>query len=232
MPVHAPVASSSVLRELLLTRGLVRGVTARVQPPRIPTGIAALDALFGGGLPRGALTEVVGRPSSGRTTVTCALLRAVTASGALAACVDLPDAFDPVCAARAGIDLARVLWIRPHSTRDALQAAEHVLAAEGFGLVVVDLDNGGASRSVPASTWIRLTRAAARTRTAIVALGRENVAGTFAMLRIELQRCTATFEAYGPCPSFTAITIAVHLRKSKLGGPTAPSVSVTAAAES
>jgi hypothetical protein len=207
----------------------VRGATARAQPPRIPTGIAALDTLLGGGLPPGALTEVVGRPSSGRTTMTCVLLRAVTARGALAACIDLPDVFDPAHAARAGIDLAHVLWIRPRTTRDALQAAEYVLENEGFGLVVVDLDDGRATGTVPASRWMRLTRAAAQTRTAIVTLGRENVAGTFAMVRIELQRHAAAFESVGPCPSFTGITAAVHLRKCKLGAPPTTRVAMTAA---
>ena len=211
-------------------RGLVHGATARVQPPRIPTGVAALDALLGGGLARGALTEIVGRPSSGRTTTTCVLLRAVTAGGALAACVDLPDAFDPAHAASAGVDLTHVLWVRPRTTRDALQAAEHVLEADGFGVVVVDLDDGRAARTVPASQWMRLTRAAARTRTAIVTLGRENIAGTFAMVRIELQRRAAAFERGGPCPSFTGISAAVHLRKYKLGAPTMASVAMTAAA--
>ncbi len=225
-----PVAlASPVLRDLLLTRGLLHGATARAEPLRIAIGVAALDALLGGGLPRGALTEVVGRPSSGRTTMTCALLRAVTARGGLAACVDLPDVFDPTHAARAGIDLAHVLWIRPRTVRDALQATEYVLDGGGFGLVVVDLDDGRAARTVPASRWMRLTRAAARTRTAIVTLGRENVAGTFAMVRVELQRRAATFESSGPCPSFTGITAAVHLRKCKLGTPTTASVAMTAA---
>jgi hypothetical protein len=228
MPPHALV-ESSVLRELLLTPGLIRGATARVPPPRIPTGLDALDALLGGGLPRGALTEIVGRPSSGRTTLAYVLLRAVTVRRALTACVDLPNAFDPAHAEEAGIDLARVLWIRPRTPRDALRAAEHVLEGEGFGLVLVDLDDGRAPRNVPASMWIRLARAAARTRTAMVVLGREDVVGTFAALRLELERSDAVFEGRGPCPLFTGITSAVHLRKSKLGTPSAPSASVVAA---
>jgi len=56
MPSRA-FANSSALRALLLTPGLVRGATARVAPPRIPTGVEALDTLLGGGLPPGALSE-------------------------------------------------------------------------------------------------------------------------------------------------------------------------------
>ncbi len=36
---------------------------------RLPVGIAALDALLGGGLPRGHLSELVGGRASGRTAV-------------------------------------------------------------------------------------------------------------------------------------------------------------------
>lgn len=224
--------ADTALQKLLLTRGLVRGATARIPPPRIPTGLETLDTLLGGGLPRGTLTEIVGRPSSGRTTLACTLLRAVTAARALAACIDLPDAFDPTHAAGAGVDLARLLWIRPHTPRDALQAAEHVLDAEGFDLVLVDLDDGRPQRPMPASTWMRLARAAARTRTAMVLLGREDVAGTFAALRLELERHRVAFEEQGPCPLFTGITCTVHLRKNKLGTPSIPSLSVVVATES
>lgn len=228
MPPGA-AAHAAALRELLLTPGLVRGATARIAPPRIPTGLADLDALLGGGLARGALTEIVGRPSSGRTTLACALLRAVTVRRAFAACVDLPDAFDAAHAEAAGIDLTRLLWIRPRTRRDALQAAEHVLEGEGFALVLVDLDDGHGARAVPASLWLRLTRAAMRTRTAIVVLAREDVAGTFAALRLETERRRAGFESGGPCPLFTGIATAVHLRKSKLSTPATSLASVVAA---
>lgn len=229
MPPHAR-ADPPPLRALLLTPGLVHGAIARVPPPRIATGLDALDSLLGGGLPRGALTEIVGRPSSGRTTLACVLLRAVTAHRALAACVDLPDAFDPVHAEDAGVDLARLLWIRPRTSREALQATEHVIDAEGFGLVLVDLDDGRPPRSVPASTWMRLARAAARTRTAMVVLGREAAAGTFAAIRLKLERRVATFTEDGPSPLFLGVTSVVHLRKCKLGAMPAPHASVFTAA--
>jgi hypothetical protein len=222
-----PPADASALRELLLVPGLVRGVEAHQPPPRIPTGLDTLDALLGGGLPRGALTEIVGRPSAGRTTLACTLMRAVTTRHGLAACIDLPDAFDATHAEASGIDLARILWIRPRTPRDALRAALQVLDANGFALVLVDLDDGHAPRGVPAAAWLRLTRAAMRTRTAMVVLGRENVAGTFATLRLEVERRRATFDDHASCLLFSAITSTVHLRKSKLGTVTPyPAVTV------
>ena len=43
----------------------------------VPIGVAALDTLTGG-LPRGALTEIVGPPSSGRTSVMLTALAGAT----------------------------------------------------------------------------------------------------------------------------------------------------------
>jgi len=212
-------ADASALRDLLLVPGILRGLEAREPPARIPTGVDALDALLGGGLPRGALTEIVGRPSAGRTTLACTLLRAVTAHHDLAACIDPRDTLDASHAESAGVDLARVLWVRPRTARDALRSALHVLEADGFGLVVVDLDGAGTPPAAPASVWMRLTRAALRTRTAVVVLGRENVAGTFAALRLEVERRRVVFDGPPSRELLGAVTSAIHLRKSKLGAP-------------
>ena len=81
--------------------------------PRLATGIAALDALLGGGFPRGRVSEITGPLSSGRTAIAHALLAAATRNGEIAAVVDAADAFDPESAAAAGVDLSRVLWARP-----------------------------------------------------------------------------------------------------------------------
>ena len=78
----------------------------------VPTGLAPLDALLGGGLPRGHLSEVAGPRSTGRTSVLCALLAATTARGELVALVDTLDSFDPASGATARVDLSRLLWIR------------------------------------------------------------------------------------------------------------------------
>ncbi|HEY2388273.1 MAG TPA: ATPase domain-containing protein [Candidatus Binatia bacterium] len=221
-------ADASALRDLLLVPGILRGLAARESPARIPTGVDALDALLGGGLPRGALTEIVGRPSAGRTTLACTFLRAVTAHHALAACIDPHDTLDASHTESAGVDLSRVLWVRPRTARDALRAALHVLDADGFALVLVDLDGAGVPGVVPASVWMRLTRAALRTRTAMVVLARENVAGTFAALRLEVERRQVVFDGPPSHALLGAVTSAIHLRKSKLGAPV-PHPAVTVA---
>src|SRR5205814_960898 len=81
-------------------------------PELLPTGIQALDQLTGGGVPRGAMTEIAGEASSGRTSVLLSLLAQATSRNEYCALVDAHDTFDPASAAAAGADLARLLWIR------------------------------------------------------------------------------------------------------------------------
>lgn len=80
--------------------------------PVASTGVAALDDLLQGGLPVGALSELVGPECSGRTSVALSFVSALTRAGKVCAWVDVSNALDPVSAAAAGIDLARLLWIR------------------------------------------------------------------------------------------------------------------------
>jgi len=136
---------------------------------RVPTGIAALDALLGGGLPRGHLSEIVGGPSSGRTALLHALLASATRRGEATAVVDLLDALDPPSLARAGADLGRVLWVRPPSPQTALKCAELILGAGGFGVVALDGLGAPAARPLPRPVWPRLAQVTRRAR-AVVAL--------------------------------------------------------------
>jgi hypothetical protein len=125
-----------------------------------PTGFSQLDRLLAGGLPRGAVVELVGRRTSGRFSVGLAALAATTSAGEPAALVDLGDHFDPQAAADAGADLERVLLVRPHRVKQALAASEMLLST-GFPLVVADLGfSPRGTRYLPDATWVRLARSA------------------------------------------------------------------------
>ena len=100
-------------RILELPRGVVPGsrLEVRPAPATVPSGIAELDALIGG-LPRGALSEVFGPASSGRTSMILAALAAATCRQEVCALVDAGDSLHPQSAAAASVDLQRLLWIR------------------------------------------------------------------------------------------------------------------------
>jgi hypothetical protein len=83
----------------------------RVVPAMVSTGIASVDALAGG-LPSGALTEICGPPSSGRTSLLFSTLAELTREQYACALVDVSDSFDPLSAVNAGMELQQLLWVR------------------------------------------------------------------------------------------------------------------------
>jgi recombination protein RecA len=109
--------NTSAIR-LQLESALARKIPSALTPaPRIirpasPTGISEIDALLDGGLPIGAITEMVGPEASGRTAVALSFLRHLINAGRVCAWVDVSDTLSPESASAVGIDLARVLWVR------------------------------------------------------------------------------------------------------------------------
>jgi hypothetical protein len=204
-----------------LTRGIVRGIPERSRRTRLDIRICAVDALLGGGLPCGAITELCGSRSSGRTAFAHALVASVLAGGECAAWIDLPNAFDPEHARTAGVALEHLLWAHPTDALAALRATESVIGAGGFRLVVVDLDDPSRPPSrLPTSTWLRVTRAAVRHDAAVVVLSATHVAGTFAAVALEASLCRRIFVGVdGPACLFAGILSAFHLHKNKLGPP-------------
>jgi len=134
-----------------------RHMEAREDP--LPTSLDGLDHLLGGGLPRGELVEIVGRGSCGRFAALLAALRAVTGAGEAAALVDQGGQLDPQAAAGIGVDLERLLWLRPQNLGDSLAAAE-LLIHTGFPLVTLDLGLPPVRGRAPLAAWLRLARAA------------------------------------------------------------------------
>ncbi|HKM46358.1 MAG TPA: hypothetical protein VJX69_02155 [Terriglobales bacterium] len=115
--------SATALREqiesvLALRIPAALSVLPRSTPELLPTGIAEVDTLLEGGLPLGGVTEVMGRASSGRSTLVLSVLAGITRQGAAAAYVDVSDALDPLSAAAMGIDLGRLLWVRAGGSAD------------------------------------------------------------------------------------------------------------------
>lgn len=149
-----------------------------------------------GGIPRGALTEIAGPASSGRTTLLYALLAEATAGGEFCALIDTQGAFDPASAAAAAVRLSQLLWVRCGGNAEhALKASDMLAQAGGFGLVAIDLADTPVkiSRRIPLAAWFRLRRAVENTKTALVSVGACFNASTSAALKIELVRGRAVW---------------------------------------
>src|SRR6266852_1735010 len=78
-------------------------------PPGLdPEGLDGLLQAF----PQGRLSEIVGPRSSGGSSLLLALLAHEVGRGGVVALVDASDTLDPAVAARAGLDLRGLLWVR------------------------------------------------------------------------------------------------------------------------
>ena len=142
-------------------------------------------------LPRGAITEISGALSSGRTTLTHAILARATAAGEFCAIVDSAGAFDPWSAAAAGVDLPRLLWVRANRRVEAaFKAADLILHSGGFGVIVLDLCEASARdlNRVPLSYWYRFRGAVENTPAKFVVVSHVPLAKSCARLPLETRR--------------------------------------------
>jgi len=148
----------------------------------------------------GAITEVVGRLSSGRTSLLMACLRDHTRAGAVVALVDADQAFDPASAARAGIDLRRLLWVRCGGRRDvALRATDLLVRCPGFALI--GLDVGESPPRLPLAGAFRLKLAVRRSGSALLVVSARRITGAAAALALESARENLVWSGPGPTPT-------------------------------
>ncbi|HVA77652.1 MAG TPA: ATPase domain-containing protein, partial [Candidatus Binataceae bacterium] len=188
--------------------GVFRGRELTRKARRLASGIDALDAILEGGIARGRVSEIIGRPGTGRTSLAAAFAAVATGSGEVIAWIDAAGAFDPASIAAAGVDLARVLWAaipreasraRIASSREGgvFKAAEMVLEAGGFGLVVLDFGDTF-FRAISDSAALRIARAAERSGAAVIAIAPRRICGTFAALSLTMNRAGASFSRIRP----------------------------------
>jgi hypothetical protein len=124
----------------------------RMVRPVMPTGVDAVDELLEGGLPVGALTEMVGAECSGRTALALRFVAQVTRAEKVCAWVDVSDALSPESAAACGVDLARLLWVRCGVVRKPTSQMRDPSA--GSGQVVGYPPLGGNGFAVPKKYFV------------------------------------------------------------------------------
>ncbi len=213
---------------------------SRPAPQVISSGMPALDRAIGG-LPRGALTEIVGPASSGRTALLIAVLAEATSGVGLLAClgqsgraaqfpsppefcalIDAEDAFDPASAAAAGVRLERLLWVRcGHNAEHALQAADLLLQGGGFGMVAMDLGDTPPemARRISLTSWFRLRRAVEHTPAVLLAVSRQSNAKTCSSLTLECARESTLWRGAPAIPAHARLLdgVRVHTARRKPG---------------
>jgi hypothetical protein len=130
------------------------------------TGIAPIDETLNGGLPKGAITELVAGKNCGSALMIHSLLRQIQETNQFVGLIDGRDSFDATA-----LDqkiLSRLLWIRCHTATEALKATDLLLRDRNLPLVILDLKLNPAKelKKIPGTTWYRLQRLIQQTQTA------------------------------------------------------------------
>jgi recombination protein RecA len=105
----------------------------------IPTGSLGLDIALGvGGIPRGRVIEIFGPESSGKTTLTLAIIASAQSNGGTAAFVDAEHALDPVYAEKLGVKVNDLLVSQPDTGEQALEITDMLVRSGAIDVVVID----------------------------------------------------------------------------------------------
>jgi len=148
--------------------------------PGLSTGLKALDtALPGHGLPRGRLTEMVGAPGSGKTTIVRTMVERAIATGWPVAYIDAARTLAPQDWAHAGAQLVNGepgLWVvRPDRPARGPWCADVLLRSGAFAFVVLD-----GAPILERGTAVRLTRLAREADAVFLVLGDDTKASELA----------------------------------------------------
>lgn len=176
---------------------------------RLITGLAFLDQIIGGGLPKGAITELISpRISAGSASLIHALLQAAPRDQYFLALIDGRDSFDAQLPGNAC--LRHLLWVRCTKALEAVKAADLLLRDGNFPLVIVDLvlNSSEELRKIPQTTWYRLQRLVELVPTACLILTRQGMISS-AQLKIVLEN-SWTLETLGDESAISQLQIRVQ----------------------
>jgi hypothetical protein len=159
----------------------------RLRGTRLVTGFASLDQPIGGGLPKGAITELISpRGSAGSASLVQGFIHGAYRDKYFVALIDGRDSFDP--SGLVNSVLAHLLWARCNKTFEAVKAADLLLRDGNFPLVIVDLilNSPEELRKIPQTTWYRLQRLVESVPTACLILTRYEMVSS-AQLKLVLE---------------------------------------------
>jgi hypothetical protein len=224
-----PFSSMAMSGKIIDLRNLLESRFPHAPMPmgtRLVTGLACFDQPAGGGLPKGAITELISpHRSAGSALLVHAFIHAAYRDQYFVALIDGRDSFDP-CALGDSI-LHQLLWVRCTTALETVKAADLLLRDGNFPLVIADLilNSPEELRKIPQTTWYRLQRLVESVPTACLILTRYEMVSS-AQLKVVLQNSwnLETLEKQDP---ISQVRIVVKRSHFKSGIP--PSVRYAAA---
>src|SRR5512133_1794554 len=188
---------------------------------RLVTGLASFDQPIGGGLPKGAITELISPPgNAGSASLIHAFIYGAYRDKYFVALIDGRDSFDP-CALGNSI-LRQLLWVRCTKALEAVKAADLLLRDGNFPLLIIDLifNSPGELRKIPQTTWYCLQRLVESVPTACLVLTRYEMVSS-AQLKLVLEN-SWNLETLEKHDAISQLRIAV--KRSHLKSVVPPSV--------
>jgi recombination protein RecA len=198
--------------------------------PHIATGFPGLDKALGiGGVPRGKMTFLSGRATSGKSTLAARILAQSQARGRTVAIIDVNHTCDADYLERCGVRLRDLLVVRPE---DGRQALELMLAlANRSELAAILFDHWGAletdrdTQRYATTILDRLVGVLAKSGIAFLALGtppplwrRLSGRGGSALAHYSTLHLTLSREKWFHLgPDVRGYTATVTIEKNKLG---------------
>jgi len=107
-------------------------------PEVIPTGLLSIDAILGGGVPRGHITEIYGPPSSAKTLLLYRMIAEAQKQGGIAVLIDAERSFEFPWAEVNGVNTEELRIVIPPTGEDAYTILLKYLEA---GVDIIGLDS-------------------------------------------------------------------------------------------
>ena len=155
----------------------------------LTTKLLFFDEVLGGGLPQGAITELITPEcTAGSASLIHTLLQCAQRDGYFLALIDGRDSFDPSPFGSGNTALRHLLWVRCTNVFEAIKSTDLLLRDGNFPLLIVDLvlNPPEELRNLPQTNWYRLQRLVEVTSTACLIMSRHRIVSS-AKLKVVLE---------------------------------------------
>lgn len=138
----ATVSAAEVLKKFQKDMGEGVGTIGNhvVNTDRIPTGMFELDLALAGGFPKGKTCMIFGPESSNKTNIALMLIANHQRLWPDEVCifVDVENEFNAPWAAKMGVDVEKLMVLKPAYAEQAVDMIETLLLADDTGIIVLD----------------------------------------------------------------------------------------------
>ncbi len=171
---------------------------------------------------RGSISEISGGASTGKTSLSLAVLARLTHDGEICAVIDAAGSFDPCTASQAGVELANLLWIKcGGNIEKAFMSADYLVQAKGFGCVWLNL-SGLSERElqmVPKTYWYRYRTRIKETPTILLVTAAEPATSSASQQSFVFTRERTEWSGNGRFKLLREFHLKMHSRKGYYGEP-------------